>query len=394
MHESAQIQAVGRRVLIHVNAERFGGMETHVFHLCRALRAHGVDVTVTGLRTLEMSDEWRDELKRVGVRVVAPPSPSKLLPRKLIPLVALPRLLFILRLRHFDCLVGQGLGVAFLRLRVFLKKGGFVVWHEHGAGGRPTEEGYEETVGRDTVHAFTPRLRRILTSVDGIIVGSSVARDNLVDVQGATRPIRIIPPLDSMQLDQIDDLSVPDAGGTLRVVHLGRIAERKGIQELLRVWSEIEMGEAELHFYGPVSPWGKERLPAWSKIRGVHFHGPLHRDDIPAMAASASFAVIPSMCEGFGLAAYEFMALGLPFVMTDTGAAREFGRDNPDCIICERSIPALRDAMLRMAQLVRTRAVSRERLRALWRERYSPAHIASAHVAALTERESWAKSEL
>lgn len=385
---------VAWRVLIHVNAERFGGTETHVFYLCRALRAHGVDVTVTGLRTLEMSQEWRHELQELGVHIVFPPLPSMLLPLKLVPLVALLRLLFLLPLRRYDCLVGQGLGAAFLRLRLFLKTDGFLVWHEHGAGGRPTEEGYEDRLGRDTVRRFAPRLQRMLTAVDGIIVGSEVARDNLVNIQGATRPIRIIPPLDGVQLDGMGGVASPDPGGTLKVVHLGRIAERKGIQELLKVWKELQIGEAELHLYGPISPWASELLPEWRRIPGVHFHGPLSRDGIPSMAASASFAVIPSMCEGFGLAAYEFMALGLPFVMTDTGAAREFGRDNPDCVICERSMPSLREAMLRMAQLVRSGAVSRERLRGFWLDHYSPACIASEHVAALMLKETWAEPAL
>jgi glycosyltransferase involved in cell wall biosynthesis len=222
-----------------------------------------------------------------------------------------------------------------------------------------------------------------------VIVGSDIARENLIVIQRTAKPIRKIPPLDRVNADVPVTRPRGCSNGVLNVLHIGRLAERKGIEELLSAWQLVDPVDAELHLYGPTTPWAEQRIDKWRKLPGVHFHGPLGRDALARIVAEGSFGVVPSMCEGFGLVSYEFMSLGLPFVMTDTGAAREFGSGNSDCIICERSIPALGEAIVRMAERVRAGQVSGSRLRDLWRSRYAYDEIAAEHVRALTSREYW-----
>jgi glycogen(starch) synthase len=55
----------------------------------------------------------------------------------------------------------------------------------------------------------------------------------------------------------------------------------------------------------------------------VHFTGWLPDVELPALAAAADVAVVPSIYEPFGMAALESVAAGTPLVVADTGGLRE-----------------------------------------------------------------------
>src|SRR5262249_12709129 len=64
--------------------------------------------------------------------------------------------------------------------------------------------------------------------------------------------------------------------------------------------------------------------------------GPVPHDDLPSLVASAAAFAFPSTKEGFGLAAMEALAAGVPLVASDLpvlrevfGPAARFGADPP-----------------------------------------------------------------
>jgi len=62
----------------------------------------------------------------------------------------------------------------------------------------------------------------------------------------------------------------------------------------------------------------------------IHFLGPL-KDVLPLLQAADAF-VMPSLYEGFGIAAIEALATGLPALFTDVAGLRDFRGDFPDLV--------------------------------------------------------------
>jgi glycosyltransferase involved in cell wall biosynthesis/SAM-dependent methyltransferase len=103
---------------------------------------------------------------------------------------------------------------------------------------------------------------------------------------------------------------------------VGRLAEQKGIDHLLTALALRPDGPS-LVLVGD-GPWrpALEARAAQDDLRGrVFFTGA--REDVPALLPAFDLLVLPSRWEGFGLAAVEGMAAGLPVVAADVDGLRE-----------------------------------------------------------------------
>ena len=103
----------------------------------------------------------------------------------------------------------------------------------------------------------------------------------------------------------------------VRIVGMGRFVAWKGFELLIRAFSTVPRGSAELHLLGD----GPERrgLETLAKDLGiggsVHFHGFLH--DPFVVLREASIGVVPSEFEAFGNVIIEMFAAGMPVVAFD-----------------------------------------------------------------------------
>lgn len=109
------------------------------------------------------------------------------------------------------------------------------------------------------------------------------------------------------------------------VCTVGRLSERKGQAVLLRAWTEIirRHPDARLILVGEGSL--RQQLEQSADKDTVRFLGA--RQDVPAILQTADVFVLPSLREGFGIAAVEAMATGLPVVATAVGGLTEIIRD-------------------------------------------------------------------
>ena len=111
------------------------------------------------------------------------------------------------------------------------------------------------------------------------------------------------------------------------VLFTGRLEWEKGAHTLVEALPRLR----ELHPGATLVVAGRgsqeEELRALARQLGlvehVHFTGWLPDDDLPALAAAADIAVVPSIYEPFGMAALESVAAGTPLVVADTGGLRE-----------------------------------------------------------------------
>jgi glycosyltransferase involved in cell wall biosynthesis len=111
------------------------------------------------------------------------------------------------------------------------------------------------------------------------------------------------------------------------VVFIGRLAEYKGVDRLIRAFSRVsrELRDAKLHVVG--SGPDADKLKALSNRLGLEkrvvFHGWLQRDQALKILASSALLAHPSLYESFGYAIVEAYALGKPVIAHRAPYSRE-----------------------------------------------------------------------
>jgi glycosyltransferase involved in cell wall biosynthesis len=130
--------------------------------------------------------------------------------------------------------------------------------------------------------------------------------------------------------------------GTVNLLFVGRLEERKGADALLAIIPGLLAAHAELvaHIVGEDNiPVGDETLrrryegdnaASPDVLARTRFYGALPRRDVLAHYAGCDLFVAPSKYESFGLIFIEAMCFGKPVVAYDVGGAAEIidsGRD-------------------------------------------------------------------
>jgi glycosyltransferase involved in cell wall biosynthesis len=143
----------------------------------------------------------------------------------------------------------------------------------------------------------------------------------------------------------IDPLGMADADERNAFVFIGRLALEKGIAELIEAYEAYKRTVAE--------PWkllvlGTGPLESLlDGVSGIERTGFIEPADIPAQLARASFLVLPSSFEPWGVVVHEATAAGLGCICTSAvGAADAFVRDGVNGrIVTPRSVSELAEAL-------------------------------------------------
>lgn len=146
----------------------------------------------------------------------------------------------------------------------------------------------------------------------------------------------------------------PEPSWRWRLLYVGRIDPRKGIELALRALRELPE-EATLHVVGAGDEAHLAELRALAAEPGlagrVRFsHSP--REDLPAVYAEADVVVFPVLWEEpWGLVPLEAMSVGRPVVATARGGSAEFLEDGVNSLVFdpEEGATALAAAVRRLA---------------------------------------------
>jgi glycosyltransferase involved in cell wall biosynthesis len=101
------------------------------------------------------------------------------------------------------------------------------------------------------------------------------------------------------------------SGGPLRVLWLGQVILRKGIQYLMEAARKLE--DVKFDIVGPVGI-SKEALA--TAPANMRFHGRANRSEARGWYEQADVFVLPTLSDGFAITQLEAMAHGLPIVAT------------------------------------------------------------------------------
>ena len=165
----------------------------------------------------------------------------------------------------------------------------------------------------------SPRLRELSAEpvlADDCIVASNFTKRTLVENGVAEDRVHVVP----YGVDCGIFLSHPrKEGGPFRVVFVGQMVQRKGLEYLLKAWRRLRLPDAELVLAGR-GRVDKALLAAFaSEFRYV---GQLTNPELVALYGDSDLFCMPSLVEGFGLVYLEALACGLPVIATpNTGAA-------------------------------------------------------------------------
>ena len=117
-------------------------------------------------------------------------------------------------------------------------------------------------------------------------------------------------------------------GGKVRVLFSGNLIPRKGSDLLPDIVDRLNPGIELLYTTGLRS---KQRLPDHPSVKCV---GQVAFEDMPELYNSVDILLFPTIREGFGLAAAEAMACGLPVVTTDCSALPELVDHGKGGMLC------------------------------------------------------------
>ena len=140
----------------------------------------------------------------------------------------------------------------------------------------------------------------------------------------------------------VDEFFTPDGDEGDYVLYAGTLEPRKGIGDLLAVWSSLPEPRPRLVLCGGRG-W-KTRLPDDPHIEVT---GYVPRARLRELYRGARAFVYPSHHEGFGIPPLEAMACGAPVIATRTGAIPEFG-EGTALLVAPGDVSALRDALVRV----------------------------------------------
>jgi glycosyltransferase involved in cell wall biosynthesis len=274
--------------VLHVLCDQSdGGAERLVLELCRR---HG-DAVRAEVIAVQDGGDLAPTLRTAGVLV----SSAHRRPRRIDPRA-------ILRLaraaRGFDIVhTHLWLGDVYGRLAATLARTPIIVGHQHGFEDEEPEwkrRLKDATAGRATAtiavsHAVAAALRDRGVPPERIHV-----IHNGVDRTRFAAPWR--------------------GGGPLLAI--GRLVPAKGLETLLAAMWRLRELRLDVIGDGPLRASLEAAAPP-----NVRFLG--HRDDVPALLAGASALIVPSRREGFGVAAAEGLAAGVPVIASAVDGLRE-----------------------------------------------------------------------
>ena len=163
--------------------------------------------------------------------------------------------------------------------------------------------------------------RASYAAADRIVANSSAAARRLREEGVPAAKIRVIP--NGIAIERFS--ATADAGGRRRIITVANLRREKAHEVLIDAAAPLLASHPGLEFVIVGDGPRKEELAASVRDRGLatsfSFLG--HRDDVPALLASADLFVLPSRSEASPNGVIEAMAAGLPVVASATGGLLE-----------------------------------------------------------------------
>ncbi|MBT3831394.1 MAG: glycosyltransferase family 4 protein [Gammaproteobacteria bacterium] len=152
---------------------------------------------------------------------------------------------------------------------------------------------------------------------DKVIVNSEFSRQALISQGVISNKIAVIPlayePQVQPEIQENEKTPVFTNVRPLKVLYLGQVNLRKGIQYLMKAAATLPQGLVTIDVVGPIhiSEAAVKTAPD-----NLVFHGPVTVDKIRDWYLQADVFVLPTLSDGFAITQLEAMAHGVPVITT------------------------------------------------------------------------------
>jgi len=188
--------------------------------------------------------------------------------------------------------------------------------------------------------------RQYLGSVDGAVCNSEVTRDVVTGLGVDSGATVVAPPAGDRFDPDIDDDEIEARAGErpLRVVFVGNVARRKGLDTLVEGLAAAD-ADAELTVVGRAVEEGyvgdvRRLIRRKGLTDRVRMAGELSDDRLAAALRSGHVLAVPSRYEGFGIVYLEGMSFGLPAIASRAGGATETVTHGENGVLVDPDDPA------------------------------------------------------
>jgi glycosyltransferase involved in cell wall biosynthesis len=180
-----------------------------------------------------------------------------------------------------------------------------------------------------------------LSLADYLVVPSTYAKQTFVEQGFDGDRIFVLPYGADLEVFRLVGRPVP----AFRLLYVGNVTFRKGIQYLLQAMRELRLPGAELLLIGPVDPAMRPFLKAYADV--FRHLGSRPKIELARHYSEASVFVLPSLGDAFSLAVLEAMACGLPVVVTESCGVKEVLHHGTEGFVVPiRDIGALKQSIL------------------------------------------------
>jgi glycosyltransferase involved in cell wall biosynthesis len=337
------------RVLLFGTFVPFGGVETHVTILAKALCSRGATVTVFSLSSDFFTDR-RKLFEAVGIECLATNRDSKSSLRSR-QFAGIATLMTMLR-RRFDTICAFGPGGYWILLRHNLAQNGKLYFKDAGWGA-------------GTTASPVPTQKLTLRYADAVLCNAPSVAQRLITTYGLVTPPNVAATLalPEMELPKLAEHTEESKTRRLHIAFCGRLTEDKNVDVVLRLWSRLKIGPAQLHIFGG-GPCEEElrKLDAACHVEAI-FHGRYFLEELPGFLPMLDMIVLPSRSEGLGQVLIQGMAWGIPFDATCNGGPADIAANDPDLACANPEDPdQLARAIEAVAARIRSGQVAPKRL--------------------------------
>ena len=164
-------------------------------------------------------------------------------------------------------------------------------------------------------------LKQAILQVDRLIVLSEFQRRNL-DQYGFLHPKTIVSPIG---LEALPSVSRTRGDGRLRILYLGHVTKRKGLDVLMRAFARLPQDRVRLDIYGDIvdRAYFEQEIRLGDAGDNVVCHGSYSKADLPRILSGCDLAVIPSRAEFFPTTVRECLAAHTPVIASSVGGVPE-----------------------------------------------------------------------
>ncbi len=138
---------------------------------------------------------------------------------------------------------------------------------------------------------------------------------------------------------------VPKEDNTFRIIYVGALILRKGLQYLFEAFSQLKLKNSELLLIGNYSTEVNSLLKRYSGC--YKYIGKIKHYELYKYYSQGSVFVLPSVEDGFAHVVTEAMACGLPIICTENTGAKDLITDGKEgYIIPIRDVKSLKEKLV------------------------------------------------